>query len=269
VPYRGFGKFKNMAIRPSAHAFKHSGIRGFFSHIFGRYLGEPHLRISASSIHFKNAGLTGTVNEFDFLKTLMSDIRPELIKEALVFAESLPELKISQESEGVFPNNWNSGPSLQKIMAALIWVLKPELVVETGTANGASALAISSAMNAINAGRLVSIDINDCPATLVPLHLRRYIKFVKINGSTKDLRRILKSETLNVNTSIFLHDGDHSYLGQLSDYATAREFNFDIIISDDVDASMAFIDFVAPKGAVFYTSNKFIGGILETRILQK
>jgi len=258
-----------MNKRHAVQAFKLDGLKGFLSHIASRVFGRPHLIIPASSIDFRNAGLMCTRNEFDFIHALLPNLNSDLISEALNVARSLPELEITAEVDLEFPERWNAGLGLQHVMAALVWLLNPRLVVETGTANGASALAITAAMHARQNGRLLSLDISDCKTNLVPAHLKSYVDFIRVNGSAENLREVIKKEKSNGGVSIFLHDADHSYLGQKTDYQIARELNFDLIISDDVDSSLAFIDFVGTLGVVLYDVPKFIGGLLENETLGK
>jgi hypothetical protein len=256
-----------MNKRAAIQAFKLEGLKGFLGHIAARVFGQPHLLVPASSIDFRNSGLVCTRNEFDFIKSLLPNLSPDLIDESLNFARSLPELKIPADVDLKFPERWNSGSGLQHVMAALVWLLNPRLVVETGTANGASALAISAAMHARQNGKLVSLDIADCEASLVPAHLRSYVNFIRVDGTIENLRKVIKAETSNAGVSIFLHDADHSYLGQKTDYQIAREFEFDLIVSDDVDTSLAFVDFAGTSGVVLYDVPKFIGGMLENKAL--
>jgi hypothetical protein len=256
-----------MNIRNAVQVFKLYGLKGFLSHIASRVFGRPHLIVSASSIDFRTAGLVCTRNEFDFIHALLPNLSSDLINEALNVARSLPELEIPTEVDLEFPERWNAGLGLQHVMAALVWLLNPRLVVETGTANGASALAITAAMHARRNGRLLSLDISDCEANLVPAHLKSYVDFIRVNGSAENLREVIRKEKFNGGVSIFLHDADHSYLGQKTDYQVARELNFDLIISDDVDSSLAFIDFVGTLGVVLYDVPKFIGGLLENEKL--
>jgi len=258
-----------MNKRHAIQAFKLDGLKGLLGHIAARVFGRPHFLVPASSIDFRNSGLMCTRNEFDFIHALLPNLSSDLIDESLNFARSLPELKIPTEVDLKFPERWNSGSGLQHVMAALVWLLNPRLVVETGTANGASALAISAAMHARQNGRLLSLDIVDCEANLVPAHLKSYVSFRRVNGSAENLREVIRKEKSNTGFSIFLHDADHSYLGQKTDYQIARELNFDLIISDDVDTSLAFIDFAGTLGVVLYDVPKFIGGLLENGALGK
>ena len=91
--------------------------------------------------------------------------------------------------------------------------------------------------------------------------MRSRVSFIQVSGDEKDFKKKLQDLEFDSEPSIFLHDADHSYLGQESDYRLAEEMGFDLILSDDVDASLAFCDFAGSKGQVFYDAPKFIGAI--------
>jgi len=56
-------------------------------------------------------------------------------------------------------------------------------------------------------------------------------------------------------------------LGQITEYKLATDFKFDLIISDDVDASLAFCDYAKSIGKIFYDSPKFIGALNLEQLL--
>ena len=158
-----------------------------------------------------------------------------------------------------YPNGWNSGLQLRKLIFILIILTKPSVVVETGTANGASTLAICQALKVNELGQLWSFDILDSSAPLVPKELRKYVNFVKVNGSRESvIGEIQKISEIDSN-SLFLHDGDHSYFGQMADYEIAQLFNFQILVSDDIDASLAFVDFTKGDAVALLDTSKIIG----------
>lgn len=71
------------------------------------------------------------------------------------------------------------------------------------------------------------------------------------------------SELLNISevgpNALFLHDGDHSYFGQMADYEIAELLNFQFLVSDDIDASLAFVDFVKGDAIALLDTTKIIG----------
>jgi hypothetical protein len=253
-----------MGERAVISAYRFGGLKGLISHLAIRTFGEAHMLNLASSVNYRNAGMKCTREELEFLERLLPNFNHEQINEALKHAKSLPELNDKNSIALTHPERWNAGKGLQYIIASLVLLLRPTLVVETGTANGSSALAISSAMNSVGSGKLLSIDIKLCDAPLVPTNLRKYIEFVQLGGSKKGLQDLLETRfsAATFKSSMFLHDSDHSYIGQINEYKIARKLGFSVLISDDVDTSLAFTDFAGENGVVMYDSPKFIGGLV-------
>jgi hypothetical protein len=54
-------------------------------------------------------------------------------------------------------------------------------------------------------------------------------------GTQKELIANIK-DIGALKNSIFLHDSDHSYISQQTDYSVAENSGFDLILSDDIDA---------------------------------
>jgi hypothetical protein len=138
-------------------------------------------------------------------------------------------------------------------------------VVETGTANGASANSIAGALEANNFGKLFTFDVEISGAPLVSKELRKRIEFVQTDGTDSFLHKHMASRMPRNGTSLFLHDADHSYLGQMQDYFVAKDLGFNFIFSDDIDTSLAFCDFAGSAGKVFFDAPKFIGCYLNTK----
>jgi cephalosporin hydroxylase len=146
-------------------------------------------------------------------------------------------------------------------MYTMTRLVKPMNVLETGTANGASALAICGAMSQNGFGVLHSVDIRDSTAELVPEKIRSHLMLVRTNGLPSELERYVREKKIGGKNSIFLHDADHSYLGQISDFEIAASQNFDFMISDDVDTSLAFCDLFGAQGKIYFDAPKMIGAV--------
>jgi predicted O-methyltransferase YrrM len=133
-----------------------------------------------------------------------------------------------------------------------IWTraLKPETVLETGVANGASSYFILSAMRANGRGHLTSIDLpvtadsqtflpaGRNPGWLVPDFLRD--RWTLLLGDTRQLLPAAVKGLAPLD--IFIHDSDHSYETMRFEYETAWPAIKDggWLISDDVDFNTAF-----------------------------
>jgi hypothetical protein len=248
-------------------ALKNKGFSGLIVHLTTRIFGEAHFLRPASSIDFKSLKM----DQFISLQTLIGSLLPHVdvdeIKSKL--AESEEFLK-AQEVRGSgsleFPDRWNSGIHLQLLLFAFVRLAKPEIVVETGTANGASANAIAGALKKNNFGKLITFDIEKSGAPLVADGLRSWIEFVQTDGSDTFLKNYMSQMMPKSEPTLFLHDADHSYLGQIKDYHAAKELSFSYIFSDDVDTSLAFCDFAGSSGKVFFDAPKFIGCLVNKEI---
>ncbi len=245
-------------------AIKNEGIMGGVAHISGRIFGSPKYIRPASTIDFRSAGLTPAASSLQFISLLLGIEDENLVSTTFTQAKAaINQIKKRETNYLPNPERWNSGLELQYILTTLVLILKPSVVVETGTANGASAAAIATALEINNFGHLWSFDIAQSELVLVPKELQSKITFVKVNGSPVDLKKeIAKIPFTRLGEkSIFLHDSDHSYFGQESDYLIASSIGFTYILSDDVDASLAFCNFANAKGIICFDPPKFIGGL--------
>jgi len=248
-------------------ALRYGGLRAGLAHVFARILGDPRFLRPASSIDFRRFGLNSSATLERFIKELIPSKSETDIHNALSECKKgIMALEKVDLEELSFPKRWNSGNNLQLLISAMVLLLKPTVVVETGSANGASAAAICFALERNQVGHLWSYDIESDVGQLVPDNLQRRVAFVKVTGAGKDLRNELEKLDLDSGISIFLHDSDHSYIGQKSDYTIAQKLGFSYILSDDVDASLAFCDFAGENGMVFYDIPKFIGAVLGSEL---
>jgi hypothetical protein len=243
---------------------KISGILGLLRFALARTVGESHFMRPASTVDIRRAGLDFSKDVREFVTSLLGESRNLLTEEIMLEAaevNSMIELR-AEESGSAFPANWNSEKQLRIALYALVRILKPALVVETGTANGSSAAAVCAGLAANNSGVLVSVDIKDSSARLVSEKNREFLQLRKINGTEKELREVCVAATTQwTGVKFFLHDSDHSYFGQYSDYKVARDLGFDVILSDDIDASLAFADFAGQSGKALFDTRKIIGGM--------
>ena len=250
-----------------SYAFRASGIRGLCSHIVGRLIGLPDYLRPASTIDFRSNELRICDSvENTLLKALFLADSSE-IRRCFLIAQSLLEDDISEErGTPEFPERWNSGTNLRLLMSTLILVTKPDYVFETGTANGSSADAICRALTYNEKGILYSFDIVASSASLVKEKYRARLQLIQIEESPDSLTHAISTLNTPRGFGMFLHDSDHSYLGQNSDYEIALQNNFDILVSDDIDASLAFVNFAKNLGVALLDSPKIVG-ILDLRKL--
>lgn len=243
---------------------KRHGIMELIRFLMFRLIGQSDLIRPASTVDIRRSGVNFVENVTDFVNSLTKDkdlvVTTDLMHDALANNELINNR--AQTIKGDFPTNWNSENKLRIVLYLLVRLARPSLVIETGTANGSSAAAICAALAANDFGKLVSIDIKDSQAVLVEDKNRKYLDLRKTRGQEKEFYEISLDETSKYpGPKIFLHDSDHSYFGQYSDFAIAKKLNFDFILSDDIDASLAFSKFSKSAGFALFDTRKIIGGV--------
>lgn len=133
---------------------------------------------------------------------------------------------------------------------AVVRALRPNLVVETGVANGVSSTYLLQALRKNGHGTLHSIDIGDAEylppgnATgwIVPDHLRE--DWSLHLGDSRQLLPKLLSQLGEID--LFIHDSLHTYEMMTFEYQTAYPHLREgaVMISDDATWNAAFDDFV-------------------------
>lgn len=137
----------------------------------------------------------------------------------------------------------NSSHHFQKELGALIRVIKPKIVVETGLHQGLSTEYILQALDAIGDGHLYSIDPLDPNHTANGMNwspnfmLENPIvhpRWTWLREKSQDcLERLFKEVG---QFDVFIHDSDHCYVVQTFEYESAWRMvrPGGVIVSDDV-----------------------------------
>lgn len=126
--------------------------------------------------------------------------------------------------------------------------LAPSNVLETGIANGHSTFFLLQAMRKNGKGSLHSVDIADNVGKLLTEEERAdWSLHVLTAPQRRSFVRVLDSVSP---IDLFVHDSDHTYGWQLFEYRVAWEaLSLEgVFLSDDVDHSLAFLDFCAALG---------------------
>lgn len=143
------------------------------------------------------------------------------------------------------------GGELGLMLYMAVRILRPEVVVETGVANGISSSFILKALSDNCSGRLYSVDLHYREGVAVPPG--RKLGWV-IPEELRDRWSLLLGESAKVlprllndlgYIDLFLHDSRHLYKTMMKEYSIAwphlREEG--LLLSDDVIENDAFIDF--------------------------
>jgi predicted O-methyltransferase YrrM len=179
---------------------------------------------------------------------------------------------LNATQRGPYPRTFDSSPVTADYLRSAVRVFKPQLVVETGVANGVSTRAILSALADNDRGTLVSFDIDPMLQDVVPNDLARRWHFIPLDRNRRRQEFRAAIERLGV-IDLFLHDSEHSYAWQTFEYneAWSRIREGGLLASDDVDASFAFLDFcqrVALRPLILVGERKAFG-VLRKRTLQR
>lgn len=143
----------------------------------------------------------------------------------------------------IYPKFYDSNPRTLELLRILVKEVRPEVVIETGVANGASTRTFLSSFKDFDLidSKLFSLDIDPRVATPELLSSPQF-NFVLIDSPDDFLTAM---EAIKV-VDFFYHDSDHSYKNQMLEYIAAWEIlNPDkgVLVSDDINWSNAFLDF--------------------------
>jgi cephalosporin hydroxylase len=83
---------------------------------------------------------------------------------------------------------------------------KPDLIIETGTYNGGSALYLATLFDLLGRGRIITVDINDMPNR--PVHPR--IKYIQASSTDPQVTATLAKEAATCERVMVILDSDHS-----------------------------------------------------------
>ena len=240
--------------------YKVAGAKGILLHLISRFVPPSRFGRQATLLDFKNHNLKFADNVWQMLQLLGINSSPsqieEIGREFLTFSEK-QEIHLSKED---FPHNWNSGEELRLLLFSFVRLMKPESVVETGTANGYSTAALAYAFELNGTGKVHTFDIMESSAPYVLNSSRKYVELHHVSDDPDELLGTIKNLGLDNRSGFYFHDADHSYFGQSNDFRIAREVGFKYYISDDVETSLVFCEHASQDTAsVLFDGRKFIG----------
>jgi predicted O-methyltransferase YrrM len=141
----------------------------------------------------------------------------------------------------------------RSILYCLVRILKPNIVLETGVANGVSSAFILKALDENQKGFLFSIDLPSVALKaifhrdsgwIIPKELRKRWTLY-LGKSSSVLPRVLPKLKDMGGVDLFFHDSDHSYDNMMFEFRTVYPFIRDggLLTCDDATIHDALLDF--------------------------
>jgi len=147
-----------------------------------------------------------------------------------------------------YPVNAGLPEEIRTFLFAICFLTKPNIVVETGIANGFSSSYILFALEKVKNGNLISIDNLFLPwhapekiGQVIPQSLKDRHEII-LGDAPKELLKLFKKID---SIDIFIHDSAHTYHNMMKEYQIAWPHikNGGFLLSDDVSENDAFLNF--------------------------
>ena len=129
-----------------------------------------------------------------------------------------------------------------KVLAYLIEKNRFDLIIETGTQYGTTALFMDRYLQDNNLRcDLVTIDVEMYPS---PKHSSKLMKKYLKSPGRKNFKIFTKNLIESKRKILFFHDSDHTYENMMFEFRWAwNQLNVFCIVSDDIENNSAFYDF--------------------------
>src|SRR3990170_3232787 len=158
-----------------------------------------------------------------------------------------------QSVDNPYPIEFGLGKNVCRLLYYLVKFSQPDVVVETGVANGFSSSYLLLALDSLNKGKLISIDYLVMPwhtrekvGQAIPQSLKKWHELI-IGNSLIELEKL---KTTVKQFDIFMHDSSHTYKHMMAEYQIAWPHLKDggYLLSDDVSQNDAFLEFADRVG---------------------
>lgn len=173
---------------------------------------------------------------------LDSDQNKQFYSEFVALEAALSKRVFSKDL--IYPDHYKMENGSAFLLYSIIRKIKPQKIVETGVANGISSYYIQHALLNNGKGRLISIDISEDVGTILTQEEKENWELIILSKPSKSQFKKTLSKIGAID--IFLHDSNHNYRWQSIEYNSAflqiRPNGF--LMSDDIDSSYAFLDFI-------------------------
>ena len=200
---------------------------------------------------YNSLNLELEVNALLYKLGVNSDENKRFYGEFIELEETLSKRVFSKELN--YPDQYKMENGSAFLLYSIIRKMKPEKIVETGVANGVSSYFILHALLNNGRGSLISIDISDNVGTILTQEEKINWELIVLSKPSK--AKFKKTMSKIGEIDVFLHDSNHNYHWQSIEYNSAfmqiRPHGF--LMSDDVDSSYAFLDFIVKNKCHAFT----------------
>ena len=194
-----------------------------------------------------------SISPKDALKKIISDVKiedktfSELENHLNRFIE-IQSNKKYPSTENPYPVNFGLDTMICRFLFSICVKNKPEIVIETGVANGFSSSYFLLAMNQNQKGKLISIDDIVRPwqtkekiGRAIPDQLK-YRHTLIVGDSKIELKKLVKNLD---EIDIMMHDSSHTYQHMMNEFKIVWPHikKNGLLLSDDVSQNDAFLDF--------------------------
>lgn len=196
------------------------------------------LQMASASVHDRAVSLVGSL----LPSTSESDLA-QYREEYAAVAASLASRETT--TERLYPEYFTVEEQMSELLYTVVRAAKPQVLLETGVADGHSTSVILDALAANGSGELHSVEISHEVGGLVLDKSRWHLHVT--DPSTDDFEKVVASLGT---VDLFLHDGDHRYEAQYREYREVwpKMRSGGLFLSDDIDWCWAYVHFLDLHG---------------------
>jgi len=216
----------------STHALLNSGFRKRDA----PYLGE--LAAAASSVHLGADGLISALSGSPILSDDLVKLRHEYEAYRAALMQRYKAVTLAYDAAFAI----EEGSAF--VMYALVRLLRPSIVLETGVANGHSSALILNALGENGCGELHSVDVSDDVGDLIVDRRNWHLHLLDSSSLKKSFAAIVaRLPTID----LMVHDSDHSYQWMRYELETVlpRMSSGGVLACDDANICYGMLDFCA------------------------
>jgi predicted O-methyltransferase YrrM len=240
MPSRLYSHLQEYGVRDTAERvlckLTHALLRSGFRKRDAPYLGE--LAAAASSVHLSADGLISALSASPISSDDLAALRREYEDHREALLERYRTVTLTYDAAFAI----EEGSAF--LMYALVRLLRPSVVLETGVANGHSSALILNALGENGSGELHSIDVSHDVGNLVLDKRQWHVHLLDLSSLKKSFAAIVGQLPA---IDLMIHDSDHSYQWMRYELETVfpRMSPRGILACDDANICYGLIDFCA------------------------